>query len=313
MASILGFGYYVPERVLGNEELAHSLGCDANWILQASGIRERRIAAPEQTAVDLAVAAAKDCLAKPGIAASPGLVIVSSGSADRRFPGPAAQVAYSLGLAGVPAIDLPLASAGSLFGMALAAQLAPAYGQVLVIAAEKMAAPAMCEPLDKSVAILFGDGAGACLISQSSGAFEIVDSVIRSDGAYASDLRLEFTGPVQMNGRSVIMQASRKVPAAIEEVLRRNGVTANAVRIFLMHQANQNLMDRVAKAAGVPSDRFYSNIARYGNTSSASMLIAAAEWTSRAPAQPGDLLCFTAFGAGYHWGALLAKCEASAS
>lgn len=308
MASIVAFGRYVPERVLGNEELARLPGCDADWILQASGIRERRLAAPEESVADLAVAAAKDCLANAAVGDAPGLVIVSSGSAERRFPGPAAQVGYELGLAGVPAIDLPLASAGALFGIALAAQLAPAYGQVLVIAAEKMSGPAMCEPLDKSVAILFGDGAGACMVSgDSSRGFQILDSALHSDGAYARDLRLEHSGCVQMNGRSVIMQASRKMPSAIAEVLQRNGFDAAAVSVFLMHQANQNLMDRVAKAAGVSAERFYTNISRYGNTSSASMLIAAAEWNEATPPKSGDLICFAAFGAGYHWGALLAR------
>jgi len=307
MPSILAFGRYVPERVLDNEELARLLGCEADWIPQVSGIRERRIAADGETVADLGVAAAKDCLKKTDAAASPGLVLVSSGSAERRFPGPAAEIAERLGFAGIPAIDLPLASAGSLFGLSLAAQLAPAYGSVLVVASEKVSGPGMAEPLDRNVAILFGDGAGAALVSDVTGGLEILDSTLHSDGTYANDLRLEQSGPVQMNGRSVIMQASRKIPSAIEEVLARNGVTPDAVRVFLMHQANQNLMDRVAKALSVPSDRFYTNIGRYGNTSSASMLIAASEWSEAFGARSGDLICFAAFGAGFHWGALLAR------
>jgi 3-oxoacyl-[acyl-carrier-protein] synthase-3 len=307
MPAILAFGRYVPERALGNEELARLSGCEAAWILQMSGIRERRIAADGETVADLGVAAAKDCLAKGGGRGLPGLIFVSSGSAERRFPGPAAEIAERLGFAGVPAIDLPLASAGSLFGLSLAARLAPAYGSVLVVAAEKMSGPGMAEPLDKNVAILFGDGAGAALVGDVACGLEILDSTLHSDGTYANDLRLEHSGPVQMNGRSVIMQASRKIPAAIEEVLTRNGVAPDAVRVFLMHQANQNLMDRVAKALSVPADRFYTNIARYGNTSSASMLIAASEWNEAVGARPGDLICFAAFGAGFHWGALLAR------
>ncbi len=110
-----------------------------------------------------------------------------------------------------------------------------------------------------------------------------------------------------MNGRSVIMQASRKIPSAIGELLERNGKAASAVKVFLMHQANQNLMDRVARALGVDAKHFYSNIRRYGNTSSASMLIAAAEWWRDPGPQPNDLICFAVFGAGFHWGALLAQ------
>jgi 3-oxoacyl-[acyl-carrier-protein] synthase-3 len=103
----------------------------------------------------------------------------------------------------------------------------------------------------------------------------------------------------------VILQASRKLPSAIGELLDKNGRTAESVKVFLMHQANQNLMDRVARALNVEAARFYSNIRRYGNTSSASMLIAAAEWWRDPGPAPGELICFAAFGAGFHWGALL--------
>jgi len=308
MASIAGFGRYLPERVLGNAELARLLGCEAAWIVEASGIEERRVAEAEETVAVLAERAAKDCLEQAGVSASQvGLVILSSGTSERRFPGPAAEVAQRLGLAGVPAIDLPLASAGSLFGLALAAQLAPMYGTVLVVAAEKMSAVARGEPLDRNVAILFGDGAGACLVSGGSGELEIVDSALHSDGAWAEHLRLEFSGPVQMDGRSVILQAARRIPAAIVEVLAKQGVEAGAVGTFLLHQANRNLTERVAKGLGVPAGRFFSNIQRYGNTSSASLLIAASEWWGPVALETGDWVCFAAFGAGFHWGAVLAR------
>ena len=189
----------------------------------------------------------------------------------------------------------------------MAAQLSAAYGNVLVIASEKMSSVAMREPLERGVAPLFGDGAGACLIGPGEGMAQILDSVLHSDGAFAEDLRLEFDAPLAMNGRSVILQASRKMPAAIGEVLERTGSSAAAVKIFLMHQANQNLMDRVARALNVDAARFYSNIRRYGNTSSASMLIAAAEGWRESRPDKNDLICFAGFGAGFHWGALLAR------
>lgn len=308
MASVISFGRYLPERVLGNEELARRLGRDPAWIESMSGIAERRIAEADETVSVMAARAAEDCLRPCGVQAPDvGMVIVASGTSERRFPGPAAEVAAAIGIPGVPAIDLPMASAGSLFAVAMASRLAPSVGRVLVISAERMSAPAFAEPLNPDVAILFGDGAGACLIGESGGALEIVDYVLHSDGTWAKDLRLEFTGPVQMNGRAVIMQASRKVPAVIGEVLSRNDIIAQDVRYFLMHQANQNLIDRVAKVLGVGSDRFPSNIRRYGNTSSASMLIAASEWIETADLRPGDPVCFAVFGAGFHWGALLAR------
>lgn len=307
MASILAFGRYLPERVLGNQELARRLGCEADWIVQMTGIEERRIAEPGETIAGMAARAAQDCLQRCVIsAASIGLVLLASGSSARRFPAPAAEVAAAIGMPGVPAIDLPMASAGSLFGMAMAARLAPSYGNVLVVAAEMMSGPALAEPMNSDVAILFGDGAGACLIGPDGGSLEIVDSVLHSDGTFAKDLRLEFGGPIHMNGRSVIMQASRKIPAVIGEALERNGLTPSDLRFILLHQANQNLNDRVAKTLRVAVDRFPSNIRRYGNTSSASLLIAASEWMETAELRAGDPVCFAAFGAGFHWGALLA-------
>lgn len=199
MAGIAGFGAFLPARVVTNAELAARLGCEEEWILQASGIRERRYA--EESVTELAMAAARACLTRHP--AEVGMVIVASGSAERRFPGPAAAVASGLGLGGIPAIDLPMASAGALFGMSLASQLAGVYGHVLVVAAEKMSAAI---GNDKNTAMLFGDGAGACLIGAEETGCRIIDSVLHSDGAFAEDLRLEFNEPIYMNGRSVIMQ-----------------------------------------------------------------------------------------------------------
>ena len=302
MAFLRGFGAFLPERVVGNDEIALRIGKPAEWIHEISGISERRWAAADVTVVDLAVRAAEDCLTRSGVEASTvGMVLVASGSSERRFPGPACVVAQRLGLAGVPALDLPMASAGSLYGIALGARLAAEFGNVLVVGAEKMSTVVDREPADPNTAILFGDGAGACLISSDVGRLRIVDSVLHSDGSFAEDLRLGFDGVLQMNGMAVIMQASRKIPGAINSVLARNGVAALEVERFVMHQANQNLIVRTAKSVGVPAERFYSNISRYGNTSSASMLIAASEcWTD------ARSICFAAFGAGFHWGALLA-------
>jgi 3-oxoacyl-[acyl-carrier-protein] synthase-3 len=234
------------------------------------------------------------------------MVMVSSGTAQRRFPGPAAETAARLGLPGVPALDVPMASAGSLFGMALAARLADSYGAVLLVAAEKMSAVIESAPLDRNTAILFGDGAGACLIHPSEGRAELTQFALHSDGAFSDALRLEFGQSIHMDGRAVIMHAARKVPAAIREVLERGGRTPDSIGAFLMHQANQNLIAKIAQTLEVAPERFYSNIAKYGNTSSASMLIAAAEWSEARGFEPSEAVVFATFGAGFHWGALLA-------
>jgi len=305
-ARLRGFGRSLPERIVGNAELAPELGCDPAWIVQMSGIEERRWAAASDTLASLGTAAAQDCLARAGVEPREvGLIVAASGSAERRFPGPAAAVGAALGLTGVPAIDLPMASAGSLFGMALAADLCGRYRNVLVVGTEIMSRAICLQPQCRDTAILFGDGAGACLVSAEAGFARITDSLLASDGSYAEALRLELAGPVLMSGQTIIMQATRKIPRAITELLERNGKTAAEIAVFLMHQANRNLIARTARSVGVGEEKFFVNVDRYGNTSSASMLIAAAEWWQGGP-PPGPIV-FATFGAGLNWGALLAE------
>jgi 3-oxoacyl-[acyl-carrier-protein] synthase-3 len=304
MAFLRGFGKYLPERVVGNEEMAGLLEVEPAWIREMSGIETRRFAGDGETVATMAVAAGLSALEASGVTASElGLILVASGTSERRFPGPASEVQFRLGASQALAIDVPMASAGALFAMAQAELWAPRAAKVLVIAAEKMSTVVMTPPMEKGTAMLFGDGAGACVVDRDQGFARILDWELGSDGATAADLRLEFGAPVHMNGRVVIMHAARKVPAAIASLLARNGVAASDVRVFLMHQANSNLLVKIAQTVGVSVERFFSNIARYGNTSSASMLIAASEW---ADAWDGPVV-FAAFGAGFHWGALLVE------
>lgn len=307
MAFIQAFGRYLPERVLSNADVARLAGCEPAWIAEVSGIEERRVAREEETVADLAVRAARDCLSRAARpAASIGLLIVASGSFEGRFPGPAAAVAHALGLASVPVLDLPMASAGSLVGLALAHRLSPVYGTTLVIGAEKMSSLAFREPVDRNIAILFGDGAGACLVGPETGLAAILDSDLHTDGSFAGALRCGPDGRLAMDGRTVILQAARKLPDSIHRLLEKHAVPVDTVGAFLLHQANLNLALRVARALGVGPERFFSNIRSYGNTSSASMLIAASEWSQTAGFQAGVPVVFAAFGAGFYWGSLLA-------
>jgi len=307
LAFLSAFGRYLPSRVVPSAEIGARVGSDAEWIFNVSGIEERRFANGE-TVAEMAAKAGADCLERAGLKpADLGMIIVGSGSAERRFPGPAASVAQLMGATQAVGLDLPLASAASLFGLSLASRLIDWYDNILVIGSEKMSSVVLKEPMERGVAILFGDGAGACLLRKSEGFARVVDSEIRTDGAYSEDLRLEFDQPLAMNGRSVIMQASRKIPNVISSLLERNERQPGEVPVFMMHQANQNLIDRVAAALGVENSKFFSNIRSYGNTSSASMLIAASEWFEKNELAAGDPVVFAAFGAGFHWGALLAE------
>ena len=305
MAFLRATGSYVPDRVVSNADLAPQVGETAEWIEQVSGIRGRRYAAPDQTVVDLAVAAAERCLQSAAVPATEiRLVLVSSGSPERFCPGPASTVAARLGLGTTPALDIPVGSAGSLIGLTLAMQLAPTTGNILVVGAEIMSRRIQATPEGRNTAILFGDGAGAALVSPDAGFLELVDAALFTDGSGAEILRME-DGRLQMDGGSVILRASRKLPACINEVLLRNSLAPADVAHYLLHQANLNLLNKVASTLKIPAERFFANIQRYGNTSSASLLIALDEWRQDAGLPVSGPVVLSAFGTGLNWGAML--------
>ncbi len=307
MAKLRGFGSYLPARVVDNAEIGPLCGADPEWIRQQTGIEQRRWAAPGELVADMGILAARDCLANCGaLATEVGLVLVSSGSAERRFPGPAAGISAALGLAGKPAIDLPLASAGTLFGIALAADLVKHHGNVLVIGTEIMSRVIGLNPVYRDTAILFGDGAGACLVSAETGFAEIRDSLLCSDGDFAEILRLDVDAPLYMDGRSVIMQVARKLPRTIQELLDRNGRKSTEIDVYLLLLATLHLITRVAQVLRAEDSRFFRNLNKYGNTSSASLLIAAAEWWRQVDGRMTRPILLAAFGAGLNWGAILA-------
>ncbi len=304
MAFLRGFGRYLPERVVDNVEMGALLGAEPDWIREMSGIETRHFAREGESVASMAVAAGRDALNKSGVAATElGLILVASGSSERRFPGPASEVQFQLAAPQAIAMDVSMASVGALFAMAQAFEWVPRVGKVLVVAAEKMSGAVMIAPMEKGTAMLFGDGAGACVVDRDQGFARMVDFELGTDGSAAGELKLEFGSPVYMNGRMVILHAARKVPAAIATLLARRGVAAGDVRVFLMHQANANLLAKIAQTVGVDVSKFYSNIARYGNTSSASMLIAASEWDG---GWDGPIV-FAAFGAGFQWGAMMVE------
>lgn len=311
MSFIRATGAHLPTRVVGNDEIAAEVGETAAWIEQVSGIRERRYAAAGETVITQALAAAQACLDQAGVNASDvGMLLFSSGSADRNVPGPAAQIAAELGMGTAPSLDIAIPSAGSLWALSLATQMAPAVrgGTVLVVASEIMSRRVERSPEGKNTAILFGDGAAAVLVDAAQGHLQLGDALLQSDGTGAEVLHMTGAGEtarLHMDGGSVILRASRKLPAVTQELLTRNGLSPDAVSHFVMHQANLNLILKVAATLKVPAERFFQNIARYGNTSSASLLIALHEFLQETP-RPAGPVVLSAFGAGLNWGAMLA-------
>src|ERR1700722_12079353 len=245
MSYLQAFGHHLPAQVITNADLETRTGRTAASIEKASGILERRYAAQSETVADLGFAAANACLKNANLTPQDiGLILFSSGSAERTFPGPASVLAQKLGLTVTPAMDIPVASAGSLIALAFAADLAPRYGNVLVVASEIMSR--RISDADPDTAILFGDGAGACIVSPDTGPLRIADTSLSTDGNYAEALQLPHSGTLEMKGLSVIMQASRKIPRSIEDLLTRNNLTPAAIGTYLMHQANLNLIRKVA-------------------------------------------------------------------
>ncbi len=305
MSCLLSFGHHLPPNTLTNADLEQRTGRAAASIEKTSGILERRYATDGVSVADLGLAAANACLKNANLTPNNiGLILFSSGSAERTFPGPASVLAQKLGLTATPAIDIPVASAGSLIALAFAADLTPRYGNILVVASEIMSR--RISDTDPDTAILFGDGAGACIVSPEKGFARIADTALFTDGNYADALQLQHGGSIQMKGLDVIVQASRKIPRSIEDLLTKNNLKPADVGVFLMHQANVNLIRKVATALQAPEDRFFRNIDRYGNTSSASLLIAASEWRAANPTPPTSPIVLAAFGAGFNWGAILA-------
>jgi len=305
MSYLQAFGHHLPPITVTNADLEKRTGRAAASIEKTSGILERRYAPDEISVADLGLAAANVCLQNASLTAQGiGLILFSSGSAKRAFPGPASVLAAKLGLTATPAIDIPIASAGSLIAIAFANDLVPRYGNVLVVASEIMSR--RISDADPDTAILFGDGAGACIVSPEKGFLRIADTALFTDGNYAEALKLDKNGAIQMKGLDVIVQASRKIPRSIEDLLTKNNLKPADISVFLMHQANVNLIRKVATALQVPAERFFSNISHYGNTSSASLLIAASEWRIANPTPPTTPIVFATFGAGFNWGAILA-------
>ena len=162
-------------------------------------------------------------------------------------------------------------------------------------------------PLAKETAILFGDGAGACVVAPGDGALDVVDVRLESDGTFAEALALDPGGRLVMDGRTVILQASRKLPAAIRSVLEPRGLAPGDVDLFVLHQANLNLLRAVARSLGVGEERLFVNVDRLGNTSAASVLIALSEASESGLLRPGTNVVLAAFGAGFSWGAALLR------
>jgi 3-oxoacyl-[acyl-carrier-protein] synthase III len=315
--SITGLGAHVPERVVTNDELSTMMETSDEWITERTGIRERRIAAPEEALSDLALPAARQALEDAGVQASDlDLLIVATVTPDMAFPATAAILADELGANDAGAYDLSAGCTGFMYAVAQAyGMLAGGLAQrALVVGGDVLSK--ILDWNDRGTAVLFGDGAGAVVLERvGEGGF--LGFELGADGSGGPQLYLPAGGSrtpatsdsvadrlhfVQMNGREVFKFATRVLVSSAEAVLAECGRTVEEVDVYVPHQANVRIIDYATQKLGIPEDRVVIDVDRYGNTSSGSIPLALADAKADGRLEAGRLVLMTGMGAGLTWG-----------
>jgi 3-oxoacyl-[acyl-carrier-protein] synthase III len=324
--SITGLGTHVPERVVTNDDLAKLVDTSDEWIVDRTGIRERRFAADGEALSDLALPAAREALEQAGVTSREiDLLIVATVTADMQFPSTAAILADQLGASEAAAYDLAAGCTGFMYG------IAQAYGMVesglsrrsLVIGADVLSK--LMNFSDRSTCVLFGDGAGAVVVERAADE-GFLGFELGADGAGGKDLNLPAGGSrmpttaetvasgahyVHMNGREVFKFATRVLVSSAQEVLEECDLSIEDVDVYVPHQANVRIIDHAVAKLGIPKEKVIVNVDRYGNTSSASIPLALAEAVSSGQLKQGDMVLMTGMGAGLTWGSAVMRWTAA--
>jgi 3-oxoacyl-[acyl-carrier-protein] synthase-3 len=291
------------------------------WITTRTGIKERRLAGPDEATSDLAVAAARKALASAGVTPEQvDLIIVATITPDMLFPSTACLVQHKLGAVRAAAFDIEAACSGFVYALDIASHFVAShtYNTVLVIGAEKMSS--VVDWTDRNTCVLFGDGAGAAVLQNRPNAHGLLTTCLGSDGGKAGLLELPAGGSacpatadsvskklhfLRMDGKETFRNAVNAMVSAANEALSRCGVTVADVKCIIPHQANQRILSAVAERLEAREDQLFVNVDRYGNTSAASVAIALDEAVAAGRIQRGDLVLLVVFGAGLTWGAAL--------
>lgn len=315
-ARIIGTGSAVPEQIVTNEDLSKIVETSDEWISSRSGIKERRVAKEENT-TSLAILAGKRALENAGVTAEETeVIIVATCTPDYFFPNTACQVQEAIGAKHAVAFDLSAACSGFLFALSTAQAYIKGgiYQKALIVGAETMSK--MIDWSDRSTCVLFGDGAGAAVVSaEETGVLELVQ---KSNGAGKGVLSCkaretrnllnhesETKEYLYMEGQPVFKFAVKTVPECVEEVLKKAEVKKEEIRYYILHQANSRIIQSVAKRLKEPEEKFPMNLSLYGNTSAASIPILLDEMNRNGMLNRGDKLVLSGFGAGLTWGAVL--------
>jgi 3-oxoacyl-[acyl-carrier-protein] synthase III len=319
-AAISAVASYVPERIVTNAELAKRLDTSDDWIVTRTGIRERRMGAPGETTSIMGAEAVRRLLARRGL--SPDKVDALIVTPDMMFPATACLIQDQLGLSQAWGFDLSAACSGFLYAMTVGAQLvaAGAHERVIVVGADLMSS--IIDPFDRTTAVLFGDGAGAALLEPAEPDYGLLDFYHRVDGSGRNDLLMPAGGSLlpasaatvagrqhflKQNGKVVFKFAVTQMVESVNVLLRRNGLTASDLTLVIPHQANQRILDAVAERLCVPHERVASVLARYGNTTGATLPLALDAALAEGKIKRGDLVVFAAVGAGFSAGATLVR------
>jgi 3-oxoacyl-[acyl-carrier-protein] synthase-3 len=324
IARVASVGTAVPERVLTNHDLSQVLDTSDQWIVERTGIRERRIAAPEQSVAMLSRDASLIALERAGVGPEDlDAIVLATASPDRLLPSTACDLQALLGATNAAAFDIAAACPGYVYALTVAEGLIASEQSrtVLVVGAEKLSTITDFE--DRSTAILFGDGAGASVVRRADGSGRgILSTFLRSDGRLAPLLYRPGGGSadpisekvvcershyMKMAGREVFKAAVRAMAEACDEALTRAGVSAEEIDLLIPHQANLRIIEATAKHAGMPMSKVMVNLDRYGNTSSASIPLALDQAIAEGRVRPGSLLLLVAFGAGFTWGSAVIR------
>ena len=327
MASVIiaGVGSYAPSKVLTNDDLSKLVDTTDEWIRTRSGIRERRIAAPDEACSDLAIKAAASALADAKMSAADiDLLIVATCTPDHPLPATACIVQHKLGVpAHATCFDISAACSGFLYALEIAyGQLQTnRYKRALIIGSEKLST--ITDWTDRTTCVLFGDGAGAAVLTKvEESGVGILGTDLGADGEFVDNLYIPAGGSrlpasaesiakgdhtIRMNGREVFKSAVRVMETVAREMMEQHQLTPDKISLVIPHQANIRIIEALAGNLKMPMDKFYVNLDRYGNTSSATIPLALDEARRAGRIKPGDLTLLVAFGAGLTYGATLIR------
>lgn len=325
--AILGLGHYLPERVVTNDDLAKMFDTSDEWIQQRTGIVTRRYIQGDVGASDLAVPAARQAVEAAGLTTNDiEFIIFATLSPDYFFPGSGCLLQEKLGLPGIGALDVRTQCTGFIYGLSVADAFIKTgmYKRILLVGAEVHSTALEYTDRGRDVTVLFGDGAAAAVLGPTDEDRGVLSTHLHADGRYAKDLWLEIPASCynprltqdhmaegrhypRMKGRKVFKMAVEAMPVVINEALAANGLTVSDIDLLVPHQANLRINEFVARELGLPPEKVYHNIQRYGNTTAASIPLALNEAIQEGRAKKGDIVVLAAFGSGFTWASSVLK------